>query len=447
MDIRLSAYGRASTEPAPVSRMMADFAHDFRDGVDINLGVGYVNEKTIPVPCLIEAIQAVAADTSKYRQAFNYGNPIGSANLLGSIRRFLVNNRIGGLDAATVNGKRLAVGACGATSVLDALTEVMEPGIVVTSDPMYYIYADALMRKGFEILAVPEDDEGIDPGALDRKLGALGRDAARIAFFYVVTVNNPSCAILSNRRRRVLLDVAARLSREQRRQIPIFYDLAYELLLHDPAAEPFCSVLPQDDLGIAYEIGTLSKVLAPGLRIGYLLGPSGPLMNSMVQKTSDTGFSGPLFVQEMASWLLDERIGEQLRAVNAGYREKAVAVKAGLERSLGDLLEESRGGSAGFYYYLTFRDIETRPSSDFFRFLTRTTGEPEIDGRGASRSPRVIYIPGEYCVHPRGDLAERGRRQLRLSYGFEDASRILDALGLMREAAVYAQARRLAPVS
>jgi len=167
---------------------------------------------------------------------------------------------------------------------------VVAPGIVVTSDPMYYIYADALQRKGFEVLAVPEDGEGIGLEALERKLRALGGAVERIAFFYAVTVNNPSCTILSNRRRRALLEVAARLSREQGRWIPIFYDLAYELLLHDPRAEPFVSVLPEDDLGIAYEIGTLSKVLAPGLRIGYLLGPDGPLMNAMVQKTSDAGF-------------------------------------------------------------------------------------------------------------------------------------------------------------
>lgn len=415
---------------------MSDFAHDFRDGIDLNLGVGYVNEDTIPVPLLTEAIEAVAADPGRYRQAFNYGSPAGSANLVGALRRFLTRMRIGGLDAATLDRKRLIIGACGATSILDGLADVLEPGIVVTSDPMYYIYTEALERKGFELLAVPEDGEGMELAALDRKLA--GRED-RVSFFYTVTVNNPSCTILSNARRRALYERAAEVSRRRERAVPIFYDLAYELLLHDPTSPPFVSMLPEDDIGIAYEIGTLSKVLAPGLRIGYLLGPDGPLMNAMVQRTSDTGFSAPLFVQEMASYLLDHHIAEQLAAVNAGYRAKAVVVREAIAGELGDLIEECRGGSAGFYFYLTFKEVETHPRSAFFRYLTRTTGDPVQDGPAGAKHPRTFYIPGEYCVHPRGDLAEKGRRQLRLSYGFEDANRVAGALKLMREAAAYAR--------
>jgi DNA-binding transcriptional MocR family regulator len=444
MQISLSRYGQASTRPSPVSRLLAEFSHDFRDGVDINLGVGYVNEDTIPESQLGEALQGIARDHVKYRQAFNYGTPAGSANLVASVRQFLASLHIGQLDAATINRNRLTIGACGATSILDALSDVLATGIVVTSDPLYYIYADALERKGFQIVAVPEDTEGIDLEALDCKLRSLGDDARRISFFYVVTVNNPSCTVLSNRRRKALYDVAASLSRQQNRLIPIFYDLAYELLLHDPKAEPFASVLPQDELGIMYEIGTLSKVLAPALRIGYLLGPDGPFMNAMVERTSDTGFSAPLFVQEMSSYMLDHHIAEQLQTVNAGYRKKAVAVREGIQSSLGPWLQEWRGGSAGFYFYLTFRDIETHAGSPFFKFLTRTTGDPAIDGPAENRNPRVIYIPGENCVHSHGDLAELGKRQLRLSYGFEEVPRMLQALQLMREAAVYASNRAMA---
>lgn len=434
MQIQLSAYGEASSRPSPVSKLMAEFAGTFRDGIDINLGVGYVNEKTIPVAELANAIQAVASNPAKYRQAFNYGSPAGSENLIASIRRFLLESHCGQLDAATLARKRLTIGACGATSILDALVDVLPPGIVITSDPMYYIYTEGLMRKGFEVLAVPEDEEGIDLAILQRKLDALGGAAQRISFFYVVTVNNPSCTILSNRRRRALLEVASALSRQQGRLIPIFYDLAYELLLHDPAAEPFASVLPIDDLGIAYEIGTLSKILAPSLRMGYLLGPDGPLMNAMVQCTSDTGFSAPLFVQEMSSYLIDNCMGAQLKTVNAGYREKAVAVREAIERNLGPFLEECRGGSAGFYYYLTFKEVETCPGSELFRYLMRSTGDAAVDGPATNRHPSVIYIPGEYCVHPNGDLAERGKRQLRLSYAFEEVPRIIEALECMREA-------------
>jgi len=368
-------------------------------------------------------MQAVAADSVTYRQAFNYGSSTGTANLIAAIRRFLLRTRLGELDAATLDRKRLIVGPCGATSLLDGLAEVLKQGIVITSDPMYYIYADALERQGFEVMAVPEDSEGISLEALDRKLHALGDRADEISFFYVVTVNNPSCTILSNARRRALYDVAARLSRKQERQIPIFFDLAYEWLLHDPRLEPLTSVLPHDDLDIAYEIGTLSKVIAPALRIGYLLGPGGPFLQAMIQKTSDTGFSAPPFVQEMAAYLLDHGIEDQLRAVNAGYRAKALAVRAGIDQQLGPFLADCRGGSAGFYFYLTMKEVETHPASPFFRALTEAPGD----------RPRIIYIPGEYCVHPRGDLAEIGRRQLRLSYGFESTGAILRALALMRE--------------
>lgn len=440
MEIRLSDYGAASTTPSPVNAMMAAFAEDFRDGMDINLGVGYVNEDTIPETLIQEALDAVLADRHRYRQAFNYGGARGSANLIASIRRFrAAPGRPGAVAPEVLARKQVIVGASGATSLLDAIAEILPRGIVVTADPMYYIYTDALFRRGFEVVAAREDAEGVRPESVRAQVDALGSRADDIAFFYFVTVNNPTCSILGGARRQALVDLVTELSERQGRRIPLFFDTAYELLLHDPAAAPCPSALNHDRLDVVYELGSLSKVLAPALRCGYLVGPPGPFVEALVQKTSDVGFSAPLATQEMASYLIDQHIGHQIDSVNAGYRQKAQAVRACIDRELGPFLEDCSGGNAGFYFYLTFQDVETHTESALFRFCARATGDPGHDGRADQPHPRVVYIPGEYCVHPHGNLVETGRRQLRVSYAFEETAAIERAIGILREGAGYAR--------
>jgi len=438
-EIPLSDYGTASSVPSPVNRMMAAFAADFRDGTDINLGVGYVNERTMPVAETEQALHEVLARPERYRRPLNYGGPAGSQNLIAAIRRRLIENRVGGLTEEALAGRRIIIGPNGATSLLESAAYVLPRGIVVTSDPMYYIYTNFLQRRGFDLVAVPEDDEGLRTDLLADKIAALGDRAGNISFFYVVTINNPSCAILSNRRRHALVQTAQRLSERLGRKVPVILDGAYEDLIHDPDVEPLESALLHDAGGIVYEVGTLSKVLAPALRVGYMIGAGGPFVAAMIQRTSDAGFSAPVITQEIAGWLLENRIVERLRTVQAGYREKARAVCGWLQEYLGDEIEHTSGGRAGFYFYLTFRTVETHEASPFYRYLARTTGDEAIDGPAGAGKPRVAYIPGEHCVHPEGDLAALGRRQLRLSYGFEELDRIHRALRLMAEAVAYAK--------
>ena len=438
-DVLLSEYGKASSIPSPVNRLMTDFAVGFRDGRDINLGVGYVNERTIPHQHIQLACEKVLAHPEKYRAALNYGGAQGSSNLIESLRRFHIENKIGGITEETLNDRDIVIGANGATSLLESVTHLLPAGIVLTADPMYYIYCNDLERKGFKVIAVPEDDEGLDTERLKAKLAVLGDESAAIRFFYVVTVNNPTCTILSNNRKQELVNIVTRLSYETGRKIPLFFDNAYSDLVHDDTVEPLVSALCYDELGIVYEVGTLSKILAPGLRIGYLIGAKGPFLNSIIQRTSDIGFSAPLINQEIASYLLDHGIESQIEKVNNGYQQKAKQVKTWMAERLGDNIQECRGGSAGFYFYLTLADVATGSTSDFFKFLTRTTGQAAVDGPLNSQHPKVIYIPGEHCVHPNGDMVAVGQRQLRISYGFEELPQIHTALKLMESSIAYSQ--------
>jgi len=417
--------------------MMDAFAAGFRPERDINLGVGYVNERTIPVDLIVDSLRQVLAEPDRHKTPFNYGGPRGSSALIQSISDFIIRTSRGGLKADHLHGRDIIIGASGATSLLEAMAQVIRPGIVITPDPMYYIYCNLLERMGFEIIAVPEDACGMRTDLLRERLAKLGRRCDDIRLFYIVSINNPTATILSNARRRDIVTVATEISRRQGRKIPVLFDTAYDDIIHDPCCEKPLSPLLFDELGIVHEVGSLSKILSPALRIGYLIGSPGPLLNALVQKTADTGFSAPLFSQETASRLLDRHIEEQIESVKRGYRRKAAAIKGWIERELGPWLENCTGGSAAFYFYLTFRDIATHEDSRFFRFLSRITGNPEIDGPAADRHSRVMYVPGCHCVHPRGELRDTGQRQLRISYGFEELERIEQALVIMREAACF----------
>lgn len=173
-DVLLSEYGKASSVPSAVNRLMTDFAVGFRDECDINLGVGYVNEQTIPHQQIQRACEKVLAYPKKYRASLNYGGAQGSPNLIESLRRFHIENHIGGITEQTLNNRGIIIGANGATSLLESITHLLPAGIVLTADPMYYIYCNDLERKGFSVIAIPEDDKGLDTELLKAKLAALG---------------------------------------------------------------------------------------------------------------------------------------------------------------------------------------------------------------------------------------------------------------------------------
>lgn len=429
----LSEFGIRSRTPSPVNEMTGQFAVDFREGVDINLGVGYVNDATIPTEKIQQALGAVLADPVHYRNALNYGSAEGSPSLLSAIRNYYSKHHIGKLNKSDINALSLCIGANGATSILDSFAEIIQPGIVITADPYYYIFCDTLHRKGFEVVTVPEDTGGIRIDLLEKTLNGI--ELSRLRFFYIVTVNNPSCTILENSRRKRIVEIAASLSDAAGYRIPVLFDKAYEDIIHNPEKDSPVSGLKYDPSDLVYEIGTFSKVIAPALRIGYLLTKNHEIARLIMQKVSDIGFSAPLINQEITAWLLEHHIEQQLQKVNDGYRNKAEQLLQFLNQTLGNRLLDVKGGDAGFYFYITI-PVATGKGSSFFRYLSRTTGDPQLDGT-PDKFPRLVYIPGEYCVNPHGTMVNEGAKQLRISYGFETIDVLKKAVVLINEAIEY----------
>ncbi len=439
-EVRLSEFAHKSLIPSPVARMNSEFAKTFRDGVDINLGVGYVNEETLPSRGVIEAMQYVCTHPEEHRMPLNYGGPEGSGNLVAAVKRFLCR-RDPRLEPTRLARLKVIIGANGATSILDALGDIFTPGIVVTADPYYYIYCEVLQRKGFEVRTLVEGSNGLEPAALEAYLADFSpAELERLEFVYIVTVNNPSGSVLPLAKRLAIIEVITELSVKLGRAIPVFFDCAYDSLSHGVDPAQLGSVLVEEPRIPVFELGTFSKILAPALRIGYLLGADSPIITALVQKTADIGFSNSLIMQEVTAWMLDNIVDTQIEMVNAAYRKKARMIREVITAELSPWLQSLSGGECGFYFYLTFTEVKTGKDSKFYRYLNRTTGiaEYDLDTLEGEKKPLVVYIPGEICQNPLGANVELGSRQLRISYGFEELELIVQAIKFMREACLYA---------
>lgn len=434
LKFQFSDYARKSLVPSAVNEMTLSFAEDFREGIDINLGVGYVNDRTIPSVPVYNALHEVLAKPEQYRNALNYGSAEGSPNLRAAIRSYYVRNAVGGFAEADFADKAIVIGANGATSLLESLAHIFKPGVVITAEPCYYIYAEFLHRCGFTVIGVPEEHDGIDTAALAKALRSV--PAEKLRFLYIITVNNPTGTILSNAKRAEILRLANEASEAADARIPVIFDRAYEDIIYRHSGETPRSALLMEHGSHAIEIGTLSKVLAPALRIGYLIARKSTLTQTLIQRVSDIGFSAPLITQEIASVLLSRHLDEQLENVCRGYRHKAEFLRQLFGEHLAPYVESVRGGEAGFYYYIQFTEIETGKDSSFFRYLARTTGKAEIDGAPV-RNPRLIYIPGEICTLPGSVIAGEAARSLRISFGFEETAVLERAVILIKEACEF----------
>ena len=273
----------------------------------------------------------------------------------------------------------------GVSQALDLLcTLLTQPGdVVLVESPTYYLALRVLRDHGVELVPVPADDEGLRVEALEEVLASLRREGRRARLLYLVpTFNNPTGHTLGIERRQALVALAGREG------LTVLEDDVYRELWYEvPPPPPLYSLVPA---GPVVRLGSFSKVLAPGLRLGWMLASPEIVRRCTGSGVLDRGggvnhFSAHVVAALMELGLLD-RQAERLRAA---YRERRDALLAGLGKYLPEGCRWARPGG-GFFVWLRLP-----PGVDSEVFL------PVAEAAGVSYVPGARFYTGgggeEYC--------------------------------------------------
>jgi len=324
-------------------------------------------------------------------ELLGYGDPRGHARLRVALAGMLASTR--GLAAAADDLVITRGSQMGLHLVARAL---VAPGDLVAVEALGYRPAwDALRAAGARLLSVPVDAGGID---VDRLRAIAAR--RRLRAVYVTPHHQyPTTVPMSPARRLALLALAGE------RGFAVIED-DYDNEFHYQG-RPILPLASADPAGSVIYIGTLSKVLAPALRIGYLLAPP-PLAERFTALRSITDGQGdPITEVAVADLIEDGELQRHVRRVRGVYCARRDAIAAALRAELGDALrfEVPPGGMALWAGARRGIDVEEWAVRARAAGVIVSTGrEFAMDGR-----PRPFFRLG-FAQRSEPELAEAVRR-------------------------------------
>jgi 2-aminoadipate transaminase len=283
-----------------------------RPGI-ISLAGGLPSPDSFPIDAMREATARVLRDQP--REALQYAASEG----FGPLREWVAGH-LGEAGLAVTAAQVLIT--TGSQQGLDLVGKVLiDAGSrIAVESPTYLGALQAFAPYEPEVLGVPCDDDGPLPDALADVLG--GARAAR--FLYLLpNFQNPSGRCMSDGRRGALIRAAQRL------QLPLVEDNPYGDLWFDSAPPP--PLASRWAEGTVY-LGSFSKVLAPGLRLGYVVAPA-PLVPKLLQAKQAADLHTPGFNQRIVHEVIrDGFLREHVPTIRVRYKAQRDAMRAALER-------------------------------------------------------------------------------------------------------------------
>ena len=377
------------------SEIRALFAVASRPEV-VSLAGGMPFVQALPVEMLASTAQRLLYERGA--QALQYGSGQGDVTLREQILEVI------GEDGVTAHPDDIVV-TTGSQMALDLVTRVFcDPGDVVLVEAPSYVGALGVFRAyECDVVHVAMDDEGLVPSALSEAVAAARAAGKRVKLIYTIpSFHNPAGVTQGPARRAEILAIA------QREGIALLEDDPYGLLGFE--GEPPRAIRADDAEGVIY-LGSFSKTIASGLRVGWAVAPHG-VREKLVLAAEAAVLCPSNYTQlTVSEYLATQPWREQIKTFQEVYRERRDA----LLESLQALMPEGTRW--------------TIPAGGFYSWVTLPHGLDATAMLPRAVANLVAYVPGTGFY-----VDGQGRQNLRLSYCYPEPDRIRE--GVRRLAAV-----------
>ncbi len=373
-----------------------------------DFAVAYPDPDLIPLDGLVEATQRAMAEDG--RDLAYYPDPAGYPELRRLIAEDLANERNIQVDE---NQMVLTAGSGeGIAMVIQALTDT---GDTILTEEFFYLGTLRSMRRyQANVVGIKCDDEGLVPEDMDATIRRLKDEGHRIKFLYTIpTFQNPLGSTLPLERRKKILEITGQHGN------PVFEDDAYFALRFEgePVESLYTLNAMGDDTGRVIYCSSYSKITAPGMRMGYLVGPADVINHAWGFKMG--GGVNQFAASTIAEFVKNGNMGEHIRQQNDSLRAKRAAMLASLGENFGDTATWTIP-EGGLYIWLTLPDgadvaaLEEQAFQEGVGYFNGTVFSPE--GRG-SNSLRLCF------GHPTTEMVTEGVAEL---------ARIFERHGLLK---------------
>ena len=280
---------------------------------------------------------------------------------------------------------------------------MIRPGdTVFTESPTYDRTITLLRRHGAEVVGIELEPDGPDIAALER---ALARRVPK--FFYLIPdFQNPAGATCSAAKRRRIAELA------EKHGFLLVEDAPYRLLRYRGSDEPtLFQLAPQRTL----HMSSFTKLIAPGVRMGFMLGEA-ELLKKIAKIAEDTYISPGYVAHGIAyEWCRRGLLPPQIESLKKLYAPRLQACLDAIDRYMPDA-------------------VATRPDGGFFLSVTLPEGVSTTKVREAA-ARRQLNLADGLAFFPNGG----GERFIRLAFSFESPERCYEGARLIAQAILAAR--------